>query len=97
VTQITAPVQLLCSGQITTGIAMSSQNRSPGLRLEVEHEAIALISIWGSAAHSIARRRAEEASSEQLVNDWDSVARVIGRKSGERAFAFQPPFPSSRR
>ena len=61
---------------------MSREKRSPGLRLEVNHEASALISIWGSGAHSIALQRAEEASSEQLVNDWDSVALVIVRKSG---------------
>ena len=63
---------------------MSSQNRPPGLRLEVDHEASALIAIWGSRAHSIALQRAEEASSEQLVSDWDSVALAIARKSGRR-------------
>lgn len=63
---------------------MTHQQRSPGLRLEVEHEASALISIWGSRAHSIALQRAEEASSKQLVNDWDSVAITIVRKSGTR-------------
>jgi hypothetical protein len=63
---------------------MSNQNRSPGLRLEVDHEASALISIWGSQAHSIAMQRAAEASSEQLVSDWDSVALAIARKSGKR-------------
>jgi hypothetical protein len=63
---------------------MSNEKRSPGLRLEVNHEASALISIWGSRAHSIALQRAEEASSEQLVNDWDSVALAIVRQSGTR-------------
>jgi hypothetical protein len=60
---------------------MSHENRSRGLRLEVNHEASALISIWGSGAHSIALQRAEEASSEQLVNDWDNVALAIVRMS----------------
>ena len=63
---------------------MSHPQRSPGLRLEVGYEASALISIWGSGAHSIALQRAEEASSEQLVNDWDSVALAIVRQSGAR-------------
>jgi hypothetical protein len=63
---------------------MSHQKRSPGLRLEVDHEASALISIWGSAAHSIALQRAEEASSEELANDWDGVASAIVHKSGAR-------------
>jgi hypothetical protein len=52
---------------------MSHPRRSSGLRLEVEHEANALISMWGSRAHLMALQRAEEASSEQFVNDWDSV------------------------
>ena len=63
---------------------MSHQQRSPGLRLEVHHEASALISIWGSEAQAIALQRAEEASSEELANDWDGVARAIERKSGKR-------------
>jgi hypothetical protein len=64
---------------------MSHERRSLGLRLDVKHEASSLISSWGSAAHSIALRRAEEASSEQFVNDWDSVAHVIMRTSDKRA------------
>jgi hypothetical protein len=63
---------------------MSHQRQSSGLRLEVEHEANALISMWGSQARSIARQRAEEASSERLMADWDSVALFIARKSGSR-------------
>jgi hypothetical protein len=63
---------------------MSNHNRPTGLRLEIDLEASALMSIWGSRAHSIALQRAEEASSEQLVNDWDSVALAIERKSGKR-------------
>jgi hypothetical protein len=61
---------------------MSHERRLSGLRLEVDHEANALISIWGTGAHSIALQRAEEASSQELVNDWDSVALAIVRKSG---------------
>jgi hypothetical protein len=61
-----------------------SHQRSLGPRLEVDHEASALISLWGSAAHSVAVQRAEEASSEELANDWDGVARAIVRRSGNR-------------
>jgi hypothetical protein len=63
---------------------MSHQRQSSGLRLEVEHEASALISMWGPQASSIAHQRAEEASSERLMADWDSVALCIARKSGSR-------------
>jgi hypothetical protein len=63
---------------------MSDQWQSSGLRLEVEHEANALISMWGPQAGSIAQQRAEEASSERFMIDWDSVALCIARKSGSR-------------
>jgi hypothetical protein len=59
---------------------MSYQRQSSGLRLEVEHEANALISMWGS----VALRRAEEASDERFMTHWDSVALRIARKSGKR-------------
>jgi len=65
-------------------LAMSHQRQSLGLRLEVEPEANALISMWGSQASSIAQQRAEEASSERFMADWDSVALCIARKSGSR-------------
>jgi hypothetical protein len=64
---------------------MSHQQRSRSLRLEVGVEASALISIWGSAAYSVALQRAEEASSQELANDWDGVARAIERRSGKRS------------
>ena len=63
---------------------MTHQPRSSGLRPEVEHEANALISMWGSRASSIALQRAGEASSEQFMTDWGSVALYIARKSGYR-------------
>jgi hypothetical protein len=63
---------------------MSNQRQSSGLRLEVEHEANALISMWGSQASSIAQQKAAEASSERFMTDWDSVALCIARKSGSR-------------
>jgi hypothetical protein len=63
---------------------MSNQRQSSGLRLELEYEANALISMWGSQARSIAPQRAEEASSEQFMTDWGSVALCIARKSVSR-------------
>jgi hypothetical protein len=63
---------------------MFDQQRSSGLRLGVRHEADALISTWGSRAHSIALQRADEASSQQLVDDWDTVALAILKKCGKR-------------
>lgn len=63
---------------------MSQQRQSSGLRFEVEREANALISMWGSEASSIALQRAEEASSERFMAAWGSVALFIARKSGYR-------------
>jgi hypothetical protein len=51
------------------------------LRLMVAFEAEALIANFGGEAYSIARRRAEEASSETLGRDWSEVARMIARKT----------------
>jgi hypothetical protein len=63
---------------------MSHQRQSSGLRLEVEHEASALISMWGAQAGFIALQRAEEASDQRLMTDWDNVALRIARKSDSR-------------
>jgi len=52
-----------------------------GLRLETDREAKTLISERGGEAYSVARRRAEEASSETMANDWSVVAFVIARKT----------------
>jgi hypothetical protein len=58
--------------------------RPRGLRLETNLEAKTLISELGGEAYSVARRRAEEASSETMAKDWSVVAFVIARKTRKR-------------
>jgi hypothetical protein len=55
------------------------------VRLGIELEADALLSISGAQAYSIARKRAEEASSEEIARDWSVVAATVARKSGVRS------------
>jgi hypothetical protein len=55
------------------------------LRLGVDVEVEALLSNAGEAALSIARQRAEEASSDEIARDWHVVADLIARRSGKRA------------
>ena len=58
--------------------------RPRGLRLETNLEAKTLISELAGEAYSVARRRAEEASSETMAKDWSVVAFVIARKTRKR-------------
>jgi hypothetical protein len=60
---------------------MLNRQRSSGLRLGVVLEAAALLSDLGAEAYWVARRRAEEASDDDLAKDWSRVAAVIARKS----------------
>jgi hypothetical protein len=55
------------------------------VRLGIELEADALLSISGVQAYSIALKRAEEASSDEMVRDWGVVAAAVARKSGVRS------------
>ena len=55
------------------------------VRLGIELEADALLSISGAQAYSIALKRAEEASSDQMARDWSVVAATVARKSGARS------------
>ena len=64
---------------------MLYRERPRGLRLEIDHEANALMSNGGANAYSIARKRAQEASSDEMANDWTGVAATIGRRTGKRA------------
>ncbi len=59
---------------------MSHHERPAAIRLRVDVEAQALISDFGGEAYGIARRRADEASSEMLAADWREVASTIARK-----------------
>jgi hypothetical protein len=66
------------------GTEMANRQRMRGLRLGIGHEAEALMSSLGGEAYWVARRRAEEASSDELARDWTGVAGVIARKTGRR-------------
>jgi hypothetical protein len=55
------------------------------VRLGIELEADALLSISGAQAYSIALKRAEEASSDEMARDWSVVAATVARKSGVRS------------
>ena len=64
---------------------MLQQERTRKVRLGIELEADALLSISGAQAQSIAVKRAEEASSDQMAHDWRAVAATVARKSGVRS------------
>ena len=64
---------------------MLKRERPRGVRLGVELESDALLSTSGAQAYSIALRRAEEASSEEMARDWSVVAATVARKSGVRS------------
>jgi len=63
---------------------MFYRERPRRLRLEIDHEANVLISTRGANAYSIARQRAEEASSDEMANDWSGVAAAISRRTEKR-------------
>jgi hypothetical protein len=64
---------------------MLQRERPRRLRLGIELEADALLSISGAQAYSIALKRAEEASSDEMARDWSVVAETVARKSGVRS------------
>ena len=64
---------------------MLQGERPRRVRLGIELEADALLSISGAQAHSIALKRAEEASSDEMARDWSVVAETVARKSGVRS------------
>ena len=66
-------------------LIMLQRERPRGVRLGIEFEADALLSISGTQAYSIALKRAEEASSEEMARDWSVVAATVARKSGARS------------
>jgi hypothetical protein len=55
------------------------------VRLGIELEADALLSVSAAQAYSIALKRAKEASSDEMARDWSVVAAIVGRKSGGRS------------
>jgi hypothetical protein len=64
---------------------MLQRERQRRVRLGIELEAGTLLSISGVQAYSIALKRAEEASSDEMVRDWSVVAATVARKSGVRS------------
>ena len=64
---------------------MLQRERPRRVRLGIELEADALLSISGAQAYSIALKRAEEASSDEMARDWSVVAETVARKSGVRS------------
>jgi hypothetical protein len=64
---------------------MLQRERPQRVRLGIELEADALLSISGAQAYSIALKRAEEASSDEMARDWTVVAATVARKSGVRS------------
>ena len=64
---------------------MLKRERPRGVRLGIDFEADALLSKSGVQAYSIALKRAEEASSEEMARDWSVVAATVARKSGVRS------------
>jgi hypothetical protein len=64
---------------------MSSHHQHQrALRLEIDHEAKALMMAVGPQAYWVARRRAEEASSDEMAKGWTGVAAVIERRTAKR-------------
>ena len=62
---------------------MFRRQRPRVLPLGIDLEAQTLLSSSGVKAYWIARRWAEEASSEQMAKDWSGVADAIARKTGK--------------
>jgi hypothetical protein len=67
------------------GFVMLQRERPRGVRLGIDVEADALLSTSGMQAYSIALKRAEEASSDEMARDWSVVAATIARRSGRRS------------
>ena len=66
-------------------LGMLPRERPRKVRLGIDFEADALLSVLGAQAYSIALKRAEEASSDEMARDWSLVAATVARKSGARS------------
>ncbi len=64
---------------------MSHHAHRQALRLEIDREANALIAALGPQAYWAARRRAEEASSDEMARGWSGVAALIERRTTKRS------------
>jgi hypothetical protein len=65
--------------------AVSHHAHQRALRLEIDREANALMNAVGPQAYWAARRRAEEASSDEMAKGWTGVAAVIERRTAKRS------------
>jgi hypothetical protein len=63
---------------------MSHHQHRQALHLEINREANALIVALGPQAYWVARRRAEEASSDEMARGWTGVAALIERRTAKR-------------
>ena len=63
---------------------MSHHQHQKALRLEIDREANALMTPVGAQAYWVARRRAEEASSDEMAKGWTGVAAAIERRTAKR-------------
>jgi hypothetical protein len=75
------------------GLGKLYRQRPQGLRLGIDLEAETLISNSGVDAYRIARRRADESSSQQRAKDWSRVAVAIARKTRKRPIVLAAMFP----
>jgi hypothetical protein len=64
---------------------MLQRERPRGVRLGIDVEADALLLTSGMQAYSVALKRAEEASSDEMARDWSVVAAAIAHRSGRRS------------
>jgi hypothetical protein len=62
----------------------SHHQHQKALRLEIDHEAKALIMAVGAQAYWVARRRAKESSSDEMARGWTGVAAAIERRTAKR-------------
>src|SRR5271166_16399 len=62
----------------------------------IEAEADSLITALGGGAYAEARRRAREASSDEMEREWSRIALAIARKTGRRAYGDGRRLPDSR-
>jgi hypothetical protein len=60
------------------------RERSQGIAPRKLTKRPALILSSGASAYSIARQRAQEASSDEIANDWSGVAAAIDQRTRKR-------------
>jgi hypothetical protein len=64
---------------------MSHHAHRRALRLEFDREASALMNSVGAQAYWVARRRAVEASSDEMAADWTGVAALIEQRTAKHS------------